>query len=139
MKMSVVLATVLIGVLAFVVSASAQTQGAVKIEFDPNVGWVILNTTASNTLNATAHLNNGIPNEVFLVNVRIRYEDGSVNEFVNVATLSTNAQGKGNVELRVNIDPPAGSNTIRRVAFRARRPGPPNILYVAVAWDIPLK
>ena len=139
MKKSLVLATLLIAAFAFVVSVSAEGKGAVKVEFDPNVGWVILNTTASGTLNATAHLDNGVPNEDFTVSVRIRYEDGRVDEHANIATLSTNGQGKGNVKVQVNITPGAASNTLRRVAFRVRRPGPPNILYLAVVWDVPLK
>ena len=139
MKRSFVVATLLIATLAFAASAFEEGEGAVKVEFDPNVGWVILNTTASGTLNATAHVSNGLPNEEFLVNVRVRYEDDTVAEFVQIATLTTNAEGNGNVHVQVDINPPADSNTLRRVAFRVRRPGPPSVLYVAVAWDIPLK
>ena len=139
MKTSLALTTLLIAALAFAASVSAQGEGAVKVEFDPNVGWVILNTTASGTLNATAHLDNGVPNEDFTISVRIRHEDGSVDQHADIATLSTNGEGKGNVTIQVDIDPPAGSNTLRRVAFRVRRSGPPNILYLAVAWDVPLK
>jgi len=128
-----------IAVFAFAVSVSAGGKGAVKVEFDPNVGWVMLNTTGSGKLNATAHLDNGLPNEDFMVNVRVRYEDGTMVQFTNIATLSTNGQGQGNVQVQVNIDPPPGSTTLRRVAFRVRRPGPPNILYLATAWDLPLK
>jgi len=139
MKRPFVIASLLVAVVAFAVSGFAGGKGAVKVDFDPNVGWVIINTTASGKLNATAHLDNGLPNENFMVNVRIRYEDGSVDELVDVATLTTNGQGKGNVQVQVDVNPPAKSSTLRRVAFRVRRPGPPNILYVAVAWDIPLK
>jgi hypothetical protein len=139
MKKSLVLATLLIAAFAFAVSVSARGKGAVKAVFDPNVGWVSLNTTASGKLNATAHVEKGIPNEEFMVNVRVRYEDGTVDQFVAIATLSTNGQGKGNVHVEVDINPPADSSTLRRVAFRVRRPGPPNILYNAIAWDIPLK
>lgn len=139
MKKSLILATVLITAFACAVTVCAEGEGAVKVEFDPGVGWVVLNTTASRTLTATAHLDNGLPNENFMINVRVRYQDGRVDEHVNIATLSTNGEGKGNVEVRVDIDPLAGSNTLRRVAFRVRRPGPPSILYLAVARDIPLK
>jgi hypothetical protein len=139
MKRSWELAILLVAALAFAISASAQSEGAVKVPFDPDVGWVILNTTAGGMLNATAHVQNGLINEDFLVNVRVRYEDGTVDEHVEIATLSTNGEGNGNVELHVSINPPPGSTTLRRVAFRLRRPGPPNVLYLAVAWDIPLK
>ena len=139
MKKSVVLATLLIAALTFVASVSAGGKGAVKVEFDPNVGWVILNTTANGKLDATAHLDNGVPNEDFVVTVRVRYEDGTADQFTDIATLSTNGKGKGNVHVQVDFNPPAGSDTLRRVAFRVRRSGPPNILYVAIAWDLPLK
>jgi hypothetical protein len=139
MKRSLVLATLLIAAFAFVVSVSAGGKGAVKTEFSPNVGWVILNTTAGGKLNATAHLDNGVPKEDFIVSVRIRYEDGSVDPFPEIATLSTNGQGRGTVQVQVDIDPPADSNTLRRVAFRVRTPSPPVVLYLAVAWDVPLK
>ena len=139
MKKSLVLATLLMAAFAFAASVSAEGEGAVKVEFDPNVGWVILNTTASGTLNATAHLDNGVPNEDFMISVRIRHEDGRVDQLVNIATLSTNGEGQGNVKVQVDIDPPAGANTLRRVAFRVRRPDPPSILYLAIAWDVPLK
>ena len=117
--------------------ALAEGQGAVKVEFDPNVGWVIFNTTASGKLIASAHLDDGLPDEEFSVSVRVRYEDQSTDIFADIATLSTNGQGKGNVQVQVDINPPAGTSTLRRVAFRVRRA--PNPLYVAVAWDIPLK
>ena len=135
MKKSLVIATLLIASLA--VSAFAGGVGAVKVEFDPNVGWVNLNTTASGKLIALAHVENGLPNEEYTVSVRVRYEDESTDIFADIATLSTNGQGMGNVQVQVNINPPAGTNTLRRVAFRVRRP--PNPLYLAVAWDIPLK
>jgi hypothetical protein len=139
MKKSLVITTLLITTFAFVVSVSAGGKGSVKAEFSPNVGWVILNPTASGKINATAHLENGLPNENFTISVRVRYEDGSIGIFPDVATLSTNGQGQGNINVQVDIDPPAGSGTLRRVAFRVRRPGPPNIVYVAVVWDMFLK
>ena len=135
MKRSLVLATFLMAVL--LVSASAGGGGAVKVPFDPNVGWVILNTTASGKLIASAHVQDGLPNEEFSVSVRVRYEDGTTDVHTDIATLSTNGQGKGNIQVQVDIDPPADTNTLRRVAFRVRRA--PNPLYLAVAWDIPLK
>ena len=139
MKKAWVLTTILIVTLAFVVNVSAERKGTVKVDFDPNVGWTNLNTTASGRLNATAHLYNGAPNQDFMVNVRIRYEDGTVAQFTNIATLSTNGGGIGNVQVQVDIDPPTGSNTLRRVAVRLRTPSPPIALYVATAWDLPLK
>jgi hypothetical protein len=69
----------------------------------------------------------------------VRYEDGTVVPYTDIATLYTNEQGKGNIEVAVNIDPPQNSGTVRRVAVRLRRPGPPNVVYIAVAWDVPLK
>jgi hypothetical protein len=135
MNRSLILATFLMVALA--IGASAAGVGAVKVPLDPNVGWVILNTTASGKLVASAHVQDGLPNEEFSVSIRVRYEDGTTDVHADIATLSTNGQGKGNVEVQVDIDPPAGSNTLRRVAFRVRRA--PNPLYLAVAWDIPLK
>ena len=137
MKTSIALALLLISL--FAVCAYAQGGGAVKINLDPDVGWAIINTTASSKLNATVHLDNGRPNEDFSISIRVRYEDNSTVAFTDIATLSTNGQGKGNVQVKVDLDPPAGSTTLRRVAVRVRRPGPPNILYTAVAWDLPLK
>lgn len=131
------LATMLIAV--FAVRGFAQGNGAVKVAFDPDVGWAIVNTTASGHLNVNAHLDNGRPNQEFTVSVRIRYADGTVIPYQDIGILSTNGQGKGNFQDRMDIDPPADSAVLRRVAVRVRRPGPPNILYVAVAWDIPLK
>lgn len=139
MKKSLVFVTLLITTFAFIASVSAGGKGAVRAEFSPNVGWVVLNPTASGKLNATAHLDNGLPNEEFTVSVRVRYQDGTVKVFPDIATLSTNGQGEGNAIVQVDIDPPAGSSTLRRVAFRVRRPGPPNIVYVAVVWDMFLK
>ncbi len=135
MKKSLVITTLLLVFLA--ANALAEGKGSVKVEFDPDVGWVILNTTASGKLIASAHLDNGLPNEEFTVSVRVRYEDQSTDVFADIATLSTNMQGKGNVQVQVDIHPPAGSNTLRRVAIRVRRS--PNPLYLAAAWDIPLK
>jgi hypothetical protein len=135
MKISQLIITLLFVTLT--ASALAGGQGAIKVPFDPDVGWVILNTTASGKINASAHLEDGLPNEDFSVSVRVRYGDGSTEIFPDIATLSTNGQGKGNVQVQVDINPPAGTQSIRRVAVRARRT--PDPLYLAVAWDIPLK
>jgi hypothetical protein len=135
MKTALVIATVLFVSLA--TSALAEGKGAVKIPFDPDVGWVILNTTADGKLIASAHLDNGLPNEQFSVSVRVRYEDQSTDVFEDIATLSTNGQGKGNVQVQVDVNPPAGTSTLRRVAIRVRKA--PDPLYLAVAWDLPLK
>lgn len=135
MKRSLVVTTLLFVFLA--ANALAGGQGAVKVQFDPDVGWVNLNTTASGTIIASAHIENGLPDEEYSVSVRIRYEDQSTDVFTDIAVLTTNGQGKGNIQVQVDINPPAGSNTLRRVAIRVRRA--PDPLYVAVAWDIPLK
>jgi hypothetical protein len=135
MKKSLAITILLLVFLA--AQSLAEDQGAVKVEFDPNVGWVILNTTASGKLVASAHIDDGLPDEEYTVSVRVRYEDQSTDIYADITTLSTNGQGKGNVQVEVDINPPAGSTTLRRVAFRVRRV--PNPLYVAVAWDIPLK
>jgi len=135
MKKSPLIVTLLF--VALTTSALAGGQGAIKVPFDPAVGWVILNTTASGKINASAHVEDGLPNEEFSVSVRVRHEDGSTELFTDIAILSTNGQGKGNVQVQVDINPPAGSQTIRRVAFRVRRE--PDPLYLAVAWDILLK
>ncbi len=135
MKKLLVPATLIIVSLA--ASALAGGNGAVKVPFDPDVGWVNLNTTASGKLNVTAHVADGLPNEEYTVSVRVRYEDQSTDIFADIATLTTNRQGKGNVHVQVDIFPPFGSETLRRVAVRVRRV--PNPLYVAIAWDLPLK
>jgi len=135
MKRSLVITTLLFVFLA--TNALAGGKGAVKVPFDPDVGWVNLNTTGNGTIIASAHLQNGLPNEEYSVSVRIRYEDQSTDVFADIAILTTNGQGKGNVQVQVDINPPAGSNTLRRVAIRVRRA--PDPLYVAVARDIPLK
>mgnify|MGYP001828190394 CR=1 FL=1 len=135
MKRALVIAAVLFVVLA--TSAFAQGKGAVKIPFDPDVGWVIINTTGDGRLIADAHLDSGLPNEEFSVSVRVRYEDGNTDIFADIATLTTNGQGKGNVQVQVDINPAAGTNTLRRVAVRVRKA--PDPLYLAVAWDLPLK
>lgn len=135
MKKSLVITILLLAVLT--TSALAQGQDSVRIPFDPDVGWVVLNTTADGKLVASAHLDNGLPNEEFTVSVRVRYEDQSTDIFADIATLTTNGQGKGNVQVQVQINPPEGSTTLRRVAFRVRRA--PDPLYLAIAWDLPLK
>jgi hypothetical protein len=135
MKKPLVIAMLLFLFLA--ANALAQGKGAVKVEFDPDVGWVVLNTAASGKLIASAHLDSGLPDEEYSVSVRVRYEDGNTDIFNDIATLSTNGQGKGNVQVQVDVNPPAGSPTLRRVAVRVRKA--PDPLYVAVAWDIPLK
>lgn len=117
----------------------ATPKGAVHEPFDPDRGWVNLNTTASGMLIGTAHLQGARPNAEFFVNVRVRYEDGTVEQFVDIATLTTNSQGNGNVNVHVDVSPQEGDTTLRRVAFRVRKTTPPNVLYLAVAWDIPLK
>ncbi len=135
MKKSMLILVPLLVSLA--VGVQAERQGAVKVPFDPDVGWVVLNTTADGRLVASAHLDGGLPDEEFAVNIRVRYEDQSIETFEDVATLVTNAEGKGNVQVEVAVDPPPGSETLRRVAFRVRRAPAP--LYLAVAWDVPLK
>lgn len=135
MKKTLAFATLLCAALA--AGALAQGAGAVKIPFDPDVGWVIFNTTGDGRIIATAHLDNGLPNEEFSVSVRVRYEDQTTDIFADIATLTTNGQGKGNVQVQIDINPPEGSTTLRRLAFRVRRA--PDPLYVAVAWDVPLK
>jgi ABC-type sugar transport system substrate-binding protein len=131
----------LVFTLLFLVSlatyALAQGQGAVRAEFDPNVGWVNLNTTADGKLIVTAHLEDGAPDLEYSVTLRVRYEDGTTDILEDVATLTTNGQGKGNANVQVDINPPAGSTTLRRVAVRVTQL--PDPVYVAVAWDIPLK
>jgi hypothetical protein len=117
--------------------ALADGKGSVKAPFDPDVGWVILNTAASGKLIVSAHLDSGLPEEEYSVSVRVRYEDGNTDIYSDLATLTTNGQGKGNVQVQVEVHPPAGSQTLRRVAVRVRKA--PDPLYVAVAWDIPLK
>jgi hypothetical protein len=134
MKAYLVTTILLVAILAGPVQAGS---GAVKVDFDPDVGWVVLNVTATGRLIATAHVQDGLPNEEFSVALRVRYEDGTVDIFADVATLTTNAQGKGNVQVQVDVDPPEGSTTLRRVAVRVRRA--PDPLYLAVAWDLPLK
>jgi hypothetical protein len=118
-------------------SALAGGGGAVKVAFDPDVGWALINTTGSDKVVVTAHLADGLPNEQYSVSLRVRYGDQSTDVFTDIATLVTNGQGQGNVQVQVEIAPPAGTDTLRRVAVRVRRA--PNPLYVAVAWDIPLK
>jgi hypothetical protein len=137
------LTTVVVAALAlsilFAAGALAAGQGTVKVDFEPNVGWVNLNTTGSGKLNATAHLDSGLVNEVFSVSIRVRYEDGTIIPWVAVATLRTNEEGIGNVHVPINIDPPPNSGALRRIAFRVRKTGPGGVTYIAVAWDIPLK
>ncbi|MEN8008216.1 MAG: hypothetical protein ABFS42_14440 [Candidatus Krumholzibacteriota bacterium] len=128
--------TVLI-LLSLVANAHAQGKGAVKAHLDPDVGWVILNTTASGKFIATVHLDNGLPNEEFTVSVRVRYSNQSTEVFPDIATLSTNGQGKGNVQVQVDLTPPPRARILRRVAIRVRRA--PDPLYLAIVWDIPLK
>jgi hypothetical protein len=135
MKTSLIITTLLLVFLA--TNALAEGKGAVKVDFDPNVGWVVINTTASGKLVASAHLDGGMPNEEYTVGVRVRYEDQSTDIFSDIALLSTNGSGKGNVQVQVDINPPAGDKTLRRVAIRVRRA--PDPVIVAVAWDIPLK
>lgn len=117
----------------------ATPRGAVHEPFDPDRGWVNLNTTASGMLIGTAHLQGARPNAEFFVNVRVRYEDNTVEQFINVATLTTNEDGNGNANVHVNVMPNEGETTLRRVAFRVRKTTPPNVVYLAVAWDVPLK
>ena len=122
---------------AITVAGAHAGQGSVRVDFDPDVGWVNLNTTASGRLIVTAHIQGGLPNEEFSVGVRVRYEDQTTDIFADIATLTTNGQGNGNVQVQVDVNPPAGSTTLRRVAVRVRRA--PDPLYLAVAWDLPLK
>lgn len=135
MKKHIVIAAWIVAIL--VGQAFAGGQGAAKIPFDPDVGWAVMNTTGDGRLLATVHLDSARPDAEFTINVRVRYEDNSVEVFEEVATLSTNGQGKGNAQVRVDVHPPAGSTTLRRVAVRVRRT--PNPTYVAVGWDLPLK
>ncbi len=123
--------------VAMTASALAGGGGAVKVAFDPDVGWALINTTGSGKVVVTAHLADGLPNEQYSVSLRVRYGDQSTDVFTDIATLVTNGQGQGNVQVQVEIAPPAGTDTLRRVAVRVRRS--PNPLYVAVAWDVPLK
>jgi len=117
----------------------ATREAVTREPFDPDRGWVNLNTTASGMLICAAHLQGARPNAEFFVNVRVRYEDGTVDEFIDVATLTTNEDGNGNASVRLNVMPHEGETTLRRVAVRVRKTTPPNLLYLAVAWDVPLK
>jgi hypothetical protein len=125
-------------ILAVLVSQTfAGGQGSAKIPFDPDVGWVVLNTTGDGRLLATVHLEDARPDAEFGITVRVRYEDQSTEVFEEVAFLTTNGQGKGNAQVEVAVNPSDGSTTLRRVAIRVRRA--PNPVYVAVGWDLPLK
>ena len=135
MKKTLVITTLLLVFLA--ANAFAEGKGAVRVEFDPNVGFVNLNTTGSGKLIVAAHIDGGLPNQEFSVTVRVRYEDGTRDIFNDIGILSTNGQGKGNAQVQVDIMPPAGSKTLRRIAVRVEQS--PDPLYLAVAWDIPLK
>ena len=123
--------------VAVATHALAEGKGSVRVPFDPDVGWAVINTTGSGKVIVVAHVENGLPDEEFSVSVRVRYEDGRTDIYADIATLTTNGQGKGNVQVQVDTNPAAGDTTLRRVAVRVRRA--PNPLYVAVAWDIPLK
>ena len=114
-------------------------NGAIKERFDPDRGFVNINTTASGKLMGTIHLQGARPDSEFFVNVRVRYEDGTSDAFINIATLTTNSEGNGNAHVVVLPSPPGDDATLRRVAVRVRRTTPPNLLYLAVAWDVPLK
>lgn len=135
MKKSIPLTFLLVTCLASGVLAAGI--GSVQVPFDPEVGWAIVNTTASGGLVVVAHLESALPDEDFSVSLRVRYEDGNTDVFQDIAVLSTNDLGRGNVFVRVDTLPPEGSTTIRRVAVRVRRA--PQPLYVAVAWDLTLK
>jgi len=126
-------------IVAPMVERIAGGKGAFKEDFDPDRGWANINTTASGNLLVTAHLQGARPDSDFFVNVRVRYEDGSTDQHINIATLTTNSQGNGNAHVQVDVDPTADDATLRRVAVRIRRTTPPNLLYLAVAWDVPLK
>ena len=138
-KLTTVVVAVLATTLVLATGALAAGQGTVKVDFEPNVGWVNLNTTGSGKLNCTAHLESALPDEIFSVSIRVRYEDGTIIPWVAVATLRTNGLGIGNVHVPINIDPPPDSGALRRIAFRVRKTGPGGVTYIAVAWDIPLK
>ena len=135
MKKSLVITTLLL--ISLAANALAEGQGAVKAHLKPDVGWVILNTTASGKFIASVHLDNGLPNEEFTVSVRVRYSNQTTEIFPDIATLSTNGQGKGNVQVQVDLNPPPRARLLRRVAIRVRRA--PDPVYLAIVWDIPLK
>jgi hypothetical protein len=135
MKKSLAIAALFLVILAG--NALAGGNGAMKVDFDPFVGWVNLNTAASGKVIATVHLGEALPNATFSVGVRVRYEDGSKDIYQDLTTFTTNNQGKGNFQVQLDIDPPEGSTTLRRIAIRLQ--SDPEPLYVAVAWDIPLK
>ena len=136
-KLSLITTLVLTVVVSQAFAVAPDSRGADKIPFDPDVGWVVLNTTGDGRLLATIHLEDARPNAEFSINVRVRYEDQSTEIFEEVAVLRTNGQGKGNAQVQVVVNPPEGSTTLRRVAVRVRRA--PNPTYVAVGWDLPLK
>ena len=122
MKKSLVITTLLL--ISLAANALAEGQGAVKARFNPDVGWVILNTTASGKFIASVHLDNGLPNEELSVSIRVRYSNQTTEIFPDITTLSTNGQGKGNVQVQVDLNPPPRARLLRRVA---------------IVWDIPLK
>lgn len=135
--MKKVIAIAMMLLISMTANAMAGGKGAVKVAFNPDVGWALINTTGSGKVVVTAHLADGLPNEQYSVSLRVRYGDQSTDVFADIATLVTNGQGRGNVQVQVDVSPPAGTDTLRRVAVRVRRA--PNPLYVAVAWDVPLK
>lgn len=135
MKKLIAIAMMLL--VSMAANALAGGGGAVKVGFDPDVGWALINTTSSGKMIVTAHLADALPNEEYSVSLRVRYGDQSTDVWADIATLVTNGQGRGNVQVQAEISPPAGTDTLRRVAVRVRRA--PNPVYVAVAWDVPLK
>lgn len=127
----------LILAVGLAMAALAGGNGAVTVPFDTNVGTVTINTTGSGRVIATGHLDNGRPNAEYSISLRIRYENGSNDPYPDIATFTTNGQGKGNFNVQVDTAPRPGDTTLRRVAVRVRNA--PNDADIAVAWDVPLK
>lgn len=118
-------------------AALAGGKGAVTVPFDTGIGSVNINTAGSSRLIAVGHLDDGLPNAEYSVSLRVRYENGTNDAHADLATFTTNGQGKASFNVQVDIDPAAGDMTLRRVAVRVRNA--PNDADIAVAWDIPLK
>ena len=90
------------------VEGSQDSEGAIRAvlrpEGSPNeAGWVLLNASPSDELMIQAHLDHGLSETTYSVDV---FVNGEVHE--DVGELTTNSNGKGNVRLSLPVAEHAG-------------------------------
>ena len=81
----------------------------------PVVGWAIANTTGAGALIVQIHLDNGAPDRVLDVYVKVNVDSGYVGA---ETTMETNRQGKGNGHVVLDVSEEPGDAVLVQVVVK---------------------